>query len=244
MTVLAAALWAAALVLLALISSAVVTSLLAFIGLIVIPGAALSLALLPVGRYGVATRVVGSIAFGSALAILVAIVLDRTPIGLRWTPLLLAIVAVVSLVILAGVGRRAGPIRVPPIIASVNSRQLALLGLSVLLAVGSFGIARIGASATTPSDVTQLWMLPNADGSVEIGIANHADVMQDYRLVLNLDGRDVQTWRAIRLQPGEVWKGAPDAVPAAGKLKASLYRVDLPSRLFHEVFLSLPAAGG
>ncbi|MEO8461983.1 MAG: hypothetical protein ABI555_02120 [Chloroflexota bacterium] len=244
MTFLAAALWVAAFVLLALISSAVVTSLLAFIGLIVIPGAALSLALIPVGRSGVATRVAGSIAFGIALAIFAAIVLDQTPIGLRWTPGLLAIVAVVSLAILAGVGRAAGPIRVPPIVASANSRQLALLGLSVLLAVGSFGIARIGVSSMTPSDVTQLWMLPNTDGSVELGIANHADATQDYGLVLNLDGRDVQTWPAIRLQPGEVWKGAPDAVPASGRLKASLYRADLPGPPFREVFLSLPAAGG
>ena len=244
MTVLAAALWAAAVIVLALTSSATLANLLAFVALIVIPGAALSVALLPVGKYGVAARVAGSIGCGVAFAILAGIVLDRTPIGIRWTPLLLAIVAVVSLAILAGVGRRARPVRVPPIIASVTSRQLALLGLSALLAVGAFGIARVGSTALTPPDVTQLWILPDAGGSVQVGVANYADVAQEYRLVLNLDGHDIKEWPAIRLQAGEVWKGAPDAIIPKGVLRAALYRSDLPGRAFREVSISLPASGG
>jgi hypothetical protein len=121
---------------------------------------------------------------------------------------------------------------------------VALLGFSVLMAVSAFGLARVGASATSPNDVQQLWILPDAAGSVQVGIANHTGASQEYRLVLNLDGQDIKEWSAIQLQPGETWKGAPDAVIPKGHLRATLFRSDLPTSAIREVSVSLPAAGG
>jgi uncharacterized membrane protein len=247
MRLLALAVWAAALVFLTIVSSGILTSLLALVGLIVVPGAALALGLLPVGKYakyGIAVRAVGSLGFGLAFAILAGILLDLTPFGIRWTPLLLGIVAVVSIAILAGIGRQAGPVGISPVITSLTSRQVALLGFSVLMAVSAFGLARVGASATSPNDVQQLWILPDAAGSVQVGIANHTGASQEYRLVLNLDGQDIKEWSAIQLQPGETWKGAPDAVIPKGHLRATLFRSDLPTSAIREVSVSLPAAGG
>jgi hypothetical protein len=243
MKALAATPLVAAALLLAVVSGSMLADLVAFVGLIALPGLGLSFGLLRTGRYGVAATVAGSIGFGLALAILAGVVLGLSPVGIRWTPLLLAVVAVLSIAIAMGIGGR-GDRRVKlAALAGITSRQLVLVGTAVLLTVGAFGIARTGASTTPPSNVTQLWILPDAD-SVQVGVANLTDSSQRYRVVLTLDGGGIKEWPSISLKPGEVWRGAPDAVIFKGTLRAFLYLADQPGRSYREVSFSLPSTGG
>lgn len=242
MKALAATPLVAAVVLLATLSGSILADLLVFVGLIAVPGLGLSFGLLRTGRYGVAATVASSLGFGLAFAILAGVILDLSQLGIRRTPLLLAVVAFLSIAVPLGMGGRAG--RRLPFVAmtGITSRQLALLGIGAVLTVGAFGIARTGASATAPSNVTQLWILPDAD-SVQVGLANLTNASQQYRLVLTLDGSDIKEWPTISLKPGEVWKGAPDTVIFRGTLRAILYLAEQPGRSYREVSFSLPAPG-
>lgn len=172
---------------------------------LVLPGYALSMALLP-GRIGSPERLTLTVGLSLAAASLGGLALNWTPWGLRtvsWAALLAAIT--VSAAVGAYMRRSAPRVAVPPSFSL--RRRDALLGAgATLVVVAAFAVARSSA-ARQPVGFTQLWLLPGAPGTgtVRLGVDSRELTPVTYRLTLE-QGGTVKQWPAITLAPGAAWQ--------------------------------------
>ncbi|MBA2720929.1 MAG: hypothetical protein H0U52_17060 [Chloroflexi bacterium] len=234
--------WLAALALAIIASPAIVLALVAFLALFLIPGWLLTTRLLPDSIHGGASRAAASIGLGISFAILAGVILELTPLGIAAAPWLLLAVALGGGLQLALRFSRTRP-RVARF-GGVSTGQVALLGVSVLLAVGALGLSRVSVVTRAPAELTQLWLLPQSDGSIRLGVANYGRAGQDYRLVLQSPAGAVRDWPAIRLEPGQVWEETLSERPAGrGELRGILYRLEEPAEPYREVVLAAKPEG-
>lgn len=237
-----AVLVAAALVLLGLIDAGIVVSVVALLVLMAVPGAAVAVWTVPQARTTLAPRVLLAVGLGLALAVLIGVVLDRTPFGVRATPVVLAVLAVVSLAVLIPRDRSAWPRELPRV---MTVGQASMLALSLVIAVSAFGISRWSARDTVPAELAQLWLVRTPAGTLEAGVTNDGRSAVTYRLVLRSGTADLLDRPSIVLQPGQSWRETvPPAIVPASALHAVLYRADDPATPFREVLMSNPKAGG
>lgn len=217
---------------------------------LVVPGYALALALLPAPRVGGGERLVLSLGLSLALAALGGFVLNWTPWGLGAQPWA-AFLALTTLAAgaVAWVRRPPSNRQPVPLGAVTTSRRpgrrtalpALLMVLAALAAGAAWWTARSGAAQQASAGFTQLWTLPATEGgalTVRLGVRSREPVPLSYRVRLEVEGELVQEWPAVVLEPGEQWEATATLSPsqgAAGPVKAVLYRADAPATAYRHV---------
>jgi len=236
-----------ALVLLTVIDAGIVLAIAALIVLVVIPGLALTSRLVPATGLGAASWTAVALGLGLGAAMLIGIAADLTPLGIRFAPVILLAISIGWIIVLFRRSGGAWPrVRRP----RVSTRDASLLALSLVLAVSAYGIARgsaerAAAMAGDPSSLTQLWILPMPNDTVQLGIHNGGDEAMTYRLVLESDDEELGEFPEIVLEPGTSWQ---ETVPASslpeGGVVARLYDATDLMTPIRTVSLSDPPSGG
>lgn len=224
---------------------------------LVVPGYALTLALMPQPRLGAGERLVHSLGLSLALAALGGFVLNWTPWGLRPQPWA-ALLALTTLGSGAVAWARRSPstsqpvARVPVTTAPSGDAQRSrgrpalpalLLALATVVVGAAWWTARGGAAQQASAGFTQLWALPAPEGdalTVRLGVRSQEPAPVSYRLRLEVEGELIQEWPAVALAPGEQWEAVATLSPpqgAAGPVTALLYRADAPETAYRHVQL-------
>ena len=220
---------------------------------LILPGYALTSALLVKQALGIPERIVFSLGLSLVVVILSGLVLNLTPFGLRtssWAVFLSGITLSASAVAL--IRRRRQHISISGWLGVGNIgltfHEGVLLSLAVLIVCGAVAVSIIGAEQQPRSGFTQLWILPasgasNAKNAVRLGMSNMESKAMKYRLAVNMDGKVVKEWPSIDLNPNEKWEAIlvlPQTGHAgAARVEAMLYRANAPTKLYRDVVLWL-----
>ncbi|MGE5602492.1 MAG: DUF1616 domain-containing protein [Nitrososphaerales archaeon] len=187
-----------------------------------LPGYALSAALLPDGRTGLAERVALSVGLSIAIAALGGLLLNLLPSGLTpgaWRLLLLGVTLTATAYALwrRRHERIAGP---GPVVTQVSFREAALLSAAALLiglalGVGALGVDPVNHGTTAQAPFTQLWAIPRQSGQqyvIQVGLSNLENQRVSYRVTLESGSRVLAEWPAVTLASGDSWQ-AQAALP-------------------------------
>jgi len=235
---------AAVVILVGVRSSAI--RLLAAIPLVfLLPGYALTAALIPKSTLGFPERIGLSLGLSLAVVALGGLVLDWMPWGLRadsWVILLFSVTVGTSLVAL--LRRRASTGSMPRRLAmGLTAHQIMLFGLAALLASSAIVLVLVGELKQQRRAFTQLWILPANEveqHTVRVGIHSMESSTKQYRLQIAVAGDTATEWPLIELQPGERWedKFVFSAEQAkTGMVEAKLYVLDSPDEVYRRVVL-------
>lgn len=212
---------------------------------LVLPGYALTAAMLSKCTLGGPERVAFSLGLSLAVAVLGGLALNWMPWGLRadsWVVLLGSVTLGASLVALL---RRRDYLTVDPgrWNAGLHVHQVLLFGLAALVVVGAMVVARIGALRQHTPAFTQLWIL-SADetdqGAVRVGVRSMESPAKRYRLQVDVSGRVAREWPLIELEPGQTWETTvvlPTEHSEAETVEAVLYRLNAPEEAYRRVVL-------
>ncbi len=216
-----------------------------------LPGYALSAALLPDGRSGLAERIAFSIGLSIAIAVLGGLLLNLLPPGLTpvsWSLLLLVVTLTSAGYALWRRERR----RIPgpgPLVTQIALPEAVLLGGAALLIGLALGLGAIGVNPVTrnaPGDApfTQLWAVPIQSGQqaagataagtpaagtplvIQVGLHNQEEQRMTYRVTLESGGRVLAEWPQVSLAYGGNWQAQVALPPnlAAQRITANAYR--------------------
>jgi uncharacterized membrane protein len=181
-----------------------------------LPGYALSAALLPDGRAGLAERIAFSVGLSIAIAAIGGLLLNLLPSGLTqasWRLLLLGVT-------LTGAGYalwRRQHQRIPgpgPLVTQISVPEAALLSAAALLiglalGLGALGVNPVNHSTTADAPFTEFWAVPTQSGQqlvIQIGLRNLEDQRVSYRVTLEAGGRVLAEWPQITLASGDSWQ--------------------------------------
>jgi hypothetical protein len=207
---------------------------------LVLPGAILVAAALPNRPMGAATRLLLSI--GSSLGLLVALgfALHATGIGLHPWAWAVAIATTTVLAAVIAVWRRAAVV-LPAPERGPEAMSVVLLTLAGLIAVGAVILSARTHQATIAAPLTQLWLVPDASGA-ELGLRNLEGRPTAYRVVLLLDGEELQEWTVERVPPGATWGVplGPDVLDFSERAEVRLYLAG-EAEPYRSVFLDGPS---
>jgi Protein of unknown function (DUF1616) len=221
---------------------------------LVLPGAALTAALFPPRSLGWARRILFSLGLSLAVIALGGLLLNLTPFGLQgltW----LAFIGGVTLgaaasVLWKGRGHLSHLTFQPTVLMGrVSAREAALFGVASLVILLAVGVARMPAPEQGLQGYSTLYLVPANDGQpndVALGVRSDEFAPTLYNLQLKLNGRVVQTWDGLALQPGESWDTVlklPSGQAGTGRVEASLYRLDAPNVAYRSVALVRNPAG-
>jgi len=217
------------------ITGAIVAGLL----VLVLPGYAITAALFDGGAWGFVERLTLTMGLSLAISALAGFLLNWMPWGIQgrsWAVLLGSITIIIGGVALV---RRSHNLESSDWIIrglaiqtyiGLTIRQGAMISLALLIIAGATIVNRAGAlQLQREARFTQLWMVRDNDAEkhvVHLGIRNLEGEQTKYRLQLVAQGRVVQEWPSIEIQPGESWKILQD-LPAdlkRGGIRAELYR--------------------
>ncbi len=216
---------------------------------LVLPGYALSAALLP-SLVGTA-RLLCSLGLSLVVSVLGGLALNTTPWGLRPLPwalwlgglsLVSAVVALRRVTEEKGTGEGTSPELWRPRLTPASVIGFAAAAMVVGLAVSlAFQSTSVGAPT-----FTQLWAIPthgNNQYSLEIGVRNLEDAPVTYQVVVAEGGETLAAWDSITLKPGEDWtdRVGPMAAAPTVPLEVQLYRSSSPGTLYRSVLI-WPAA--
>lgn len=200
---------------------------------LLLPGYALSRAVLAPGTVTRAERATTALALSVISLIIVSLAVNLSPWELSkrsW-----ALGAGGTTVLASGLARIRAPGRgaSPVTIKLPRLRDVALLLVSLATITTTVVLAR--RPLPPPKHVggyTQLWLVPGPGGP-ELGVASYELRTTRYRLELMADGRPVRRWDTISLAPGRRW--TVTVGDARGALDAQLYRVadTVPYRQVH-----------
>lgn len=176
--------------------------------LLLLPGYAVSSALLPSRELRLGELVTVILATGAASLAVGGLLVTNLPSGVSaeaWVGLTAALVA--AGVLVAALRRR--PL-LPHRFAGRFSGASVLVMLLVLgMAGGALAVARSGAEAQDRATTfSELWAVPAADRMLHIGLTSHETDARTYRVEVELDGKAVAQWRGISLSPGATWETA------------------------------------
>ena len=224
-------------ILLSSAASPVLLPVLALPLVFIVPGYALTAMLFPERDFQFAELLAYSLGLSLVADILGGLVLNFTALGLNrvsWTMWLGAVTLTCSFVATFRRSSRS-PTRVP-LRWSTSLAQGLVLGLSLLTATGAIMIAREW--ATQPSDVTELWVLPNpADGNmIQFGVRNLEDTRVIYRLEVEV-GNDRVLQTSIDLPSGETWARSMVLTQPQQDVQVVLYLEDNPTEVYRQVAL-------
>jgi hypothetical protein len=220
----------------------VVPALLGLLLVLVLPGYALTAALLPQRALGWAERVTLTVALSLVSTMLGSLALNALSGGLRpfaWAGLLAAVT--VGGCLIAWRRRRGLAPAVPEF--KLNWVQGGTLGLAGLAVVAALALTRVPANPAGLEGYTVLWILPSdttQPPGVRLGVNSMEFAPTEYRLLVTVDGRAALQWPAIDLGPGETW-GAFAPLPNLDvrhvRVEATLYRLDNPGVVYRRVTL-------
>ncbi|RIK39969.1 MAG: hypothetical protein DCC55_16480 [Chloroflexi bacterium] len=219
--------------------------LLALLLVFILPGYAITMALLPRGEWGMVERLLLAIGASLATSILGGLVLHQTPWGLQassWIVLLTATTLAASAV--AWVRKEQQP---PTTRSKLPMRVTPQQGLLLALAVVVAGVALNVNDRPAPrhgfQGYTLLWMLPAEAGEqpiVRLGLNSKEFSATTYSLQVKVDGEVAHEWRSIELRPNEQWEERIELSQeqlTASTVEALLYRLDSPGSIYRHVLL-------
>jgi uncharacterized membrane protein len=213
--------------------------------LLVLPGYSLTTALFPHREIDRSRRLLLSVALSLSLAVVIGLVLNLTPFGLRspsWAAALLIVTSAASTVAFVRRQRRvtAGPVaRVPPL----RPRDAVFFLAAACILGGAVAFARVPLPAKKVQGYTVLWLLPGSRGeaaAVRVGVTSGELEPVTYRLVVRVGSR-VHQQRLLELRPGDAWEESVrvGTSPSGRRAltEALLYREDQPQTVYRAVRL-------
>lgn len=125
----------------------------------------------------------------------------------------------------------------------IEPRHLMGFGLTVVLVVAAFLVARNGVAQQPEPRFTQLWLLPETaqQGTVRVGVRNLEATPTTYRLQLADATSVLQSWPELNLAANQSWDttlALPSNLRATQTLTATLYRLDQPLVVYRYVVLA------
>lgn len=199
---------------------------------LILPGYALMVALFPASMLQSFQLILCSVALSLVLMVLTGLALNLTQPGLQSQTWLIALYALIMCLTFVSYFRRRKTLettfvhllKIPPL----NARQLALIGLAVIIVLVALKISSTSAMQPDTSFV-QLWILPKAAASsrtVEIGMQNIGPQSGSYDLVLVHGPEVLQRWSAVNLEANAEWTTEVSVPPQVqgGSLEVMLYR--------------------
>lgn len=222
-------------------SEAVPGGLRGLVGVVLViglPGFALLHAVFPRTLFDLPEAGASVIALGIGQTIVGGFILDTTPLGLTAGGWALELVVATVLAALASIARSprsddrhamvpavgatapmAEPASAPaPTLAEKTARparqQAWMLGLAAIVVVLAFVVARLGAEGQVYPGFTQLWMLPDGDASVTVGVRNEEGSSQSYTMATLREGVAFGQPISLTLADGESWQQAIPVEPA------------------------------
>ncbi len=214
---------------------------------LVLPGYAVSCALLP-QRRPASQRVLLALGLSLAVAVVTAVVLDRTPWGLSQRSWAVALAGVVVAASGFAFRKRVGPDPDSPRPLEGPDRgvgRVAALAVAMTIAgfaVAALALARLPVDSRQASGYTVLWTRPTSPATPRfiVGVASSERQATSYRVVALVGTRTVFE-RRIELAPGERWTAGgivrPPSFPVV--VRILLYRSDATAAYRH-VSLTLP----
>jgi len=211
---------------------------------LVLPGYALTAALLPGLTLEVPQRILLSIGLSLIVAILSGLILNGLEWRLQtssWTAILVGVT--ISACAAAWIRRRgylAGPLRFH---FNLHARDALLLGVAGVITLVAVGLALTPMPARDIEGYTMLWIQPEGKGTqneVRLGITSHELTSKRYRLQVKVGDQIVQDWPAISLMPGKEWSTTiliPVNSSSNGAVEAALYLLDKPDIVYRRVVL-------
>lgn len=112
----------------------------------------------------------------------------------------------------------------------MNGRDALMLASAVVLSVVAIQEARNGAFSHREFAFTELWLLRDGDKASDqfvLGFTNHERVTAMYGLDILVDGRLVNVWDGIEVEPGKSWITAlslPGAARPSRRVEGLLYK--------------------
>jgi uncharacterized membrane protein len=214
-----------------------------------LPGYALTAALLPPPRIGRPERITLSLGLSLALAAVGAVYLNLTPTGINpetWATLL-GVVTLVACVVALGQGPGAPPPRITwvaglrRLIARRTLIPVLMFGLAATITIGALQVTAESARNEGRVPFTQVWLLPTEEpGSVVVGIHNAEQEPIVARLVISAGDEPKAEWSSIPLEVNETWEQQVDVSGFVGTgvpIVAQLYRETSADTPFRETRL-------
>jgi uncharacterized membrane protein len=217
---------------------------LALLLVFILPGYALTLALLPKGKLGMVERLLLAVGASLATAILGGLVLNQTPWGLQtssWIVLLSATSLMAGMV--AWVRKEQPPLAAATRPIRFTLQQGSLLILAVLVVGVALNLNYRPAPQQGFQGYTLLWMLPAKASSqdvVRLGVNSKEFTKTTYSLQVKVDGQVAYEWPSIELQPNGQWEDRiklSSEQLASSTVEAALYRLDTPESVYRHVLL-------
>lgn len=118
--------------------------------------------------------------------------------------------------------------------------------LAVLVTTGAYALAVRDESNQQQFKYVELWMLPPADagpGQLSVGVRSAEAQTQRFNLEVTLNGQSLAIFRSLALAPGETWtrKISVPVLAANQKAEARLYRLE-DNSLYRSVSALVPGS--
>lgn len=209
---------------------------------LILPGYALTMAVLPNPTLGFVEQLTFTLGLSLAVAAVGGVILNLTPWGLQagtWAAWLGTVTVVAGVIALLR-RRVQSASSSRPMIADLSAHQLLMFGLAICITLGAIGLARYGAERQQSASFTQLWIQPADERgapNVRIGVENMERRPTQYRLELKSDGSVIHEWPSIDLAPGKTWEATAALGVSTGSVVATLYRAEAPETVYRFVIL-------
>lgn len=225
--------------------------ILALLLVFILPGYALTSALLPQRPLGVPERLVFSLGLSLSAVMLGGLLLNLIPLGLNtssWAVYLVSLTVVASAIAFIRQRRQSLPNQEPSRVGHISFTfgQGLLLGLATLVVGAAVGLSIEGAQRQVRPGFTQLWILsangtPHAKNTVRLGVSNMEATGMEYHLIVNMDGKVIKDWPSLDLAQNRQWETAlalpPTGHTGVARVEAMLYRTDVPTKIYRDVVL-------
>ncbi len=223
--------------------------------IMVLPGYVLCVALFPQRDFPAYGRILLSLGLSIAVTVLGGLLLNLTPWGIQTTTWVFWLGGVtLGVTVLAALRRLSQP---PSSISNdlahtawrfdLRAGSALLFGLAILLVSFALLITRAPAPPQGLEGYTQLWLLPdpNTKTAVRLGISSNEFETTNYKLELQLGGKELQEWTPIILKPGEDWETTVTLPKPVGSdtIEALLYRLDQPETVYRHGSLKANSGG-
>lgn len=205
-----------------------------------LPGSLFVASLTPAHDLTFTEKVLLSLGLSLAIIVVSGLVLEQLPWGLQarsWIGTLGGI-ALIGMVLISLRRPRVRMVGVRSFDSRLPTRQVALLSLSIIVACIAFRLATNATPGIATHAFTQLWMIPEGDAAVRLGVSSGEAKATQYRLQVLLGDTVLGEWAIIELRPGEKWEiqlALPSRASRMTSAEALLYDVNAPGAVYRRV---------
>lgn len=215
---------------------------------LILPGHALTAALLPAADLRLSERVLITVGLSLVVSVLSALLLNHFSAGLQASSWALLLSLITSAALIPASHRQPWPRSTLQLRETVPAlgglRSPVLFGAALLITGAAIVMSWSGAqSLDARYTFTQMWIQPagSADRAAEVHVRNLERQPLEYRLVLTAGSVPVGQPASFRLQPGQEWRfvaALPPRPVVGDRVVAALYRQDEPGNVYRRVELS------